>query len=69
MTMARDRSLLVAVNPKAKERFLPGLARFGTILPGRAQPVAKLAQPFYAEEAKFFEDIDQGWTWAKGAQG
>ena len=30
--------------------------------------LARLAQPFYAEDTAFFQDIDQAWSWvAEGA--
>jgi hypothetical protein len=28
--------------------------------------LARLAQPFYAKEAKYFEQADPGWAWVKG---
>lgn len=27
--------------------------------------LTKLAEPFYAQEAKWFEDVDDAWTWVK----
>lgn len=27
--------------------------------------MTKLAEPFYAQEVKWFEDVDEAWTWVK----
>jgi hypothetical protein len=28
--------------------------------------MTKFVAPYYAREAKFFEDVDDAWTWVKG---
>ncbi len=43
---------------KIERMALVGDASYGDKL-------TKLAQPFYAQEAKFFSDSDSAWTWVK----